>query len=193
MDRRTVPHVLLRFAVCGALTVVLVACGGSNDSDRDTARNASTTQAAREVFEDPQGSYEIDVDPDWDAQHGRLVAEIEVWVVGESRDGFAPNVNVLTQLTPGLDLSTYLDRSVEEGPSAIPDFELLNSDVVDGIASELGLLEYTGTQNGRPLRFLATVAVRDGTAVVATFTAPPEVFDESRGEVEPYLLTLRTA
>jgi hypothetical protein len=173
--------------------VVLAACDGSGDSERDTAGASSTTPAVGEVFEDPQGSYEIEVDPDWDAQHGTFAAEIEAWIVGDPQDGFAPNVNVLTQLAPGLDLSTYLDRSSEQGPSLIPDFELLNVDVVDGIGSDLGLLEYEGTQNGRPLHFLATVAVGDGTAVVATFTAPPDVFDESRGDIEPYLLTLRAA
>jgi hypothetical protein len=173
--------------------VVLVACGGSDDSQGDTAGTSATTQAAREVFEDPQGSYEIDVDPDWDAQHGTSAAEIEAWVVGESREGFAPNVNVLTLRAPRLDLSAYLDRSTEQASSVIPNFELFNSEVVDGTESELGLLEYTGTQNGQPLFFLATVAVRDGTAVVATFTAPPGAFHQSRDEVEPYLLTLRAA
>jgi hypothetical protein len=190
--RRVLRVLLGRVAAYGALTVVLVACGGSDDREGDTAGTSSTTHAG-EVFEDPQGSYEIEVDPDWDAQHGTFAAEIEAWIVGESREGFAPNVNVLTQLAPGLDMSAYLDRSIEQGPSALPDFELLNSEVVDGTESELGLLEYTGTQNGRPLHFLATVAVRDGTAVVATFTAPPGIFDETRGEVEPYLLTLRAA
>jgi hypothetical protein len=175
------------------LALGLVACSGSDDGEDEAARSDPNTQVAGQVFEDPQGSYEIEVDPDWEAHHGEIAEDVEVWVVGPSEDGFAPNVNTLTQAAPGVDLSEYLDISVEQGPSFVPDFELLDSDVVEGSESELGLLEYTGTQDDRPLHFLATVDVQDGTAVVATFTAPPGVFDESRGEIEPYLLTLRAA
>ena len=74
----------------------------------------------------------------------------------------------------------------------MPGFELVSVDVVEGTADDLGVLEFTGTQNDRPLQFLATVAVHDHTAIVATFTAPVETFDELRCEVEPFLLTLRS-
>ena len=180
-----------------ALAVGLVACAQPGDSGAfdsgggEATRVPSETPAAGETFEDPEGSYEIEVDPDWEAHHGEIVAEVEGWVVAPPQDGFAPNVNVLTQRAPGMDLSEYLDVSAEQGSAIISDFELVTSDVVQGTESELGLLEYTGTQNGLELHFLATVAVRDGTAVVATFTAPPDVFDALRSEIEPYLLTLR--
>ena len=182
---------LRRVVTCCALTVVLVACSGSDDSEGDPARTSSNTQTAGQVFEDPQGSYEIEVDPDWVAYHGTDAAEVEVWFVGESREGFAPNVNILT--APGLDLSQFIDDVIEQTSSLMDDFELLDREVVDGIEAELGLLEFTASDSGRSVQILSTVAVRDGTAVMATFTAPPNVFDDLRREVEPYLLTLRSA
>jgi len=185
-----------RVAICLALSAALVACGGSDDSsdvDATQPSTTSTTETETGLFKDPQGSYEMKVDPTWDPQHGTIAAEIEAWVVGQPEGGFAPNVNVLTQRAPGLDLSEYLDVSVEQGPSLIADFELVERAVVDGTDQELGVLEYTGSQNSRSLHFLATIALRDGTAVVATFTAPRDVFDELRPDVEPFLLSLRAA
>jgi hypothetical protein len=53
-------------------------------------------------------------------------------------------------------------------------------------------MRYVATPAGAgPLEFLAVFAVRDGTAVVATLTAPADSFDSLANDVEPYLLTLR--
>jgi hypothetical protein len=172
--------------VVPASDVPALGCGASSAASSDPLADAMP-------FVDPQGSYEIEVDPDWEASHGTMVAEVEAWLVAEPSDGFAPNVNVLTQAVPGMDLDGYLDLSVAQAPAMLQDFELVRRDVVEGAANELGVMEYTGTQGGRPLHFLATVAVGDGTAIVATFTVPPEAFDDLRCEVEPFLLTLRAS
>ncbi len=41
-------------------------------------------------------------------------------------------------------MSEYLDVSIDRSPAVMPDFDLVDRDVVDGAAEELGLLEYTG-------------------------------------------------
>jgi hypothetical protein len=158
----------------------------------DSPTSASTPLPDTTRFIDPQGSYEIDVDRDWEALHGTMVAEVEAWLVDEPDDGFAPNVNVLNQAIPAMDLVEYLDLSVTQAPAFISNFELVRLDVVEGTANELGVMEYTGTQNDLPMHFLATVVVSDPTAVVATFTAPAETFEQLRCEVEPFLFTLRS-
>jgi hypothetical protein len=77
-------------------------CAGSPASSSDPLQDGTP-------FSDPQGSYEIAVDRDWDPAHGTIVAEVEFWFVAEPDDAFAPNVNVLTQAVPGMDLQGYLD------------------------------------------------------------------------------------
>ena len=115
-----------------------------------------------------------------------------MWFVALPEDGFVANVNVLTQAIPEIDVEEYLDLSVAQAPGMMPDFELLRLDVIERSGNELGVMEYTGTQNYRPLHFLATVTVADRTAAIATFTAPPEPFDELRCGVERFLFTLRS-
>jgi hypothetical protein len=74
-------------------------------------------------------------------------------------------------------------------------FRRVGSSTVRGTnGNELALLEYKGSVEGAStgqLHFLATIAVSDGQAVVATLTTKESSFDELRQEVEPYLLTLQ--
>jgi hypothetical protein len=60
----------------------------------------------------------------WVLLPGVFVAEIEAWTVGPPQEGFAPNVNVLTQAAPGLDLvrSPRFDSPPLEGRPSIPVF-----------------------------------------------------------------------
>jgi hypothetical protein len=165
----------------------------------DTSEAPTTTNAAPDtsagsigtVFADPQGTYTIEIDPGWTEQSGTFVKEIEAWIVATPRDGFAPNVNVLTQDTGGMDLEEYLDFSVE----SMGTLELTSSDIVRAPnGNELAIIEYEGEIAGTAaglLKFMATVDVNDGQAVVATLTADESTFDDLRVQVEPYLLTLQ--
>ena len=165
------------------VALVLIGACGSGDSDPATAAAID----GAELFSDPQGSYTIEVDPDWQANHGSLAAEIEVWFVAEPSDEFAPNLNILTQLAPQMNLEEYLELSIDNGPIFFSDFELIEGGTVDGASGQpLATVEYTGDG----LRFLAVFAVSDGEAVVATLSAPIERFGSLRDEVLPHLLTL---
>jgi hypothetical protein len=69
----------------GALTLGLVACGSGGDDDGGggSGGQAATTPTTGlavlgETFEDPEGSYEIEVDPDWEAHHGEIAEGVEV-------------------------------------------------------------------------------------------------------------------
>ena len=190
-----------------ALTLLLAlgaACG--DDDSNDNASKGSDTEAAGattssiaevgapengELFSDPQGAYDLRIDPDWEANHGSFVAEVEVWFVGEPEDGFAPNVNVLTQQVGDADLTAYLDLSIDGAEQAIEDFRLVSREQrVGDRGDDLGVLDYYGSQDGRQFRFLQVIAVDSGQAIVATLTVPEGDFAGFRGEVEPYLLTL---
>jgi hypothetical protein len=179
--------------VLAAPLALIVACGDAEDADITGVRSGAETSGPKggKPFSDPEGTYELVVGPDWVPRHGTIAAEVEVWQVAEPADAFAPNVNVLTQVFDG-DLAEYLDLSIESGDTLIEDFRLIDRKVVEGTSGErLGVLEYTGSQQGRQLHFLQTIAVGSGTAVVATLTAPEDRASDLRGDVEPYLLTLR--
>ncbi|GMQ86536.1 MAG: hypothetical protein BMS9Abin07_2117 [Acidimicrobiia bacterium] len=136
--------------------------------------------------------YEMLVDSEWVGQHGLLAEGIETWFVADPQAGFAPNVNVLTQVAGVPDMETYLELSIESGPALMDGFELLREDVLEGEAGqELGVMEYAGSAGGRDLRFLGVFILVDGRAIVATFTAPEGRYDDLIGSVEPYLVSLR--
>ena len=143
-------------------------------------------------FVDPEGAYRMTIPDSWEARHGAIAEGIEVWLAGDVEDGFGPNVNVLTQATGGMTLDEYTETSIANAPTFVKDFEVLDSRRESGPnGTDLAVLEYSGEAGtDRPLRFLAVWTVNDGQAVVATFTTTPERYEEQRGDVLPYMLTL---
>lgn len=172
-----------------AATVVVVAgllANGCSSNDVESVIEPPST--ASTPYRDPQGEYSLDIGSSWDETTGQLGAEIETWFVAAVEDGFVPNVNALTQATPtDMDTADYLKASVE----GIGTFEVLESDL---LGNDLGLIEYRGNlgdlAGNKPLHFLAIFSAADGRAVVLTFTAPEERFDDLRPTVEPFLRTL---
>jgi hypothetical protein len=182
-----------------AAVVLLLAVAGCADGEQELTElveGPSSTEGSidvdreRSVFVDPQGTYEVDIDPGWSAAHGLLVAEIEMWFVAPARDGFRANVNILTQAAPGLTLSDYMDdtdRATEAAGGSVHENEVRRGST----GNDVGVTVYDTEQGGAELRHLATVIVNDEVAVVATLTALRGDFDDRRAEVEAYLLSLR--
>jgi hypothetical protein len=188
-----------RRAIAGpALVIALAACGGSSTkttiattAPAAAASGPTTTALPGTTFTDPDGTYTVRVDPDWSEQPNALPQnDIEVWQTAPSVDGFASNVNVLTQPAKGVSLAEYLDASVKQ----LKDMTVVDSSTVDvGGGRTLGTVEYSGLLTGatKALHFLAVVDVGDGKAVLATFTATEDAFTSLRPTIERYLLTLR--
>ena len=145
-----------------------------------------------EAFVDPEGLYRVTVDDAWEPRHGAIAQGIEVWLTHPIADGFAPNVNILTQATGNMTLDEYTQASIDNAPTFIQDFELADTRTVAGPGGDLAVVEYSGKAGGaeQPLRFLAVWTVHEGNGIVATFTSLEEHFDAQRDEVLPYLLTL---
>ena len=61
------------------LAFVLIAGTCSGGSDDQVGAPAGS-----ERFSDPQGSYDMAIDPDWTARHGILTADTETWVASTS-------------------------------------------------------------------------------------------------------------
>jgi hypothetical protein len=186
--------------------------GGDDDRAADAPRRSTTVPAQRpprttvdtpertappnpsdgDVFTDPEGSYTITIGPGWIDLPSTFVAEVETWGVADAGDGFTPNVNVLTQEVPDMDQDDYMELSLDS--LATIDGEMIDQAFVTGPhGNSLGLIEYVAQPQGvrSELHFVGVFDVRDGTAVVGTFTAPQDRFEELWPAVEPYLLTLQ--
>ncbi len=174
--------------------LVLGACGHTRQYHAVTVSDRSVGGPAPsgDQFTDPQGTYTMTVAAGWTRLSGTLAAEIEAWQVLRASNGFAANVNVLTQDVPStMSLQQYLDTSARQAPRVLTDFRLISADTVTNATGEpVGRFEYTATTVGKRLHFLAIVSVHGSHAVVATLTGPEAQFDVVRSAVEPYLLTL---
>jgi hypothetical protein len=208
--RRWIPVLVAGVVAVAVGAVVAIAQVAGDDRDADAPSRSTTDfgeppRASGEVpqrtaptgsidgnaFSDPQGTYTITLGPEWTEAPSAMVAEVETWAVGDPDGQFTPNVNVLTQDAPGLDLEEYMEASVASLGSI--DGEVIDHAFVTGPSGRsLGLMEYVAQPPGvrTELHFIATFDLRDGTAVVATYTATTDQFDEVRPSVEPYLLTL---
>jgi hypothetical protein len=149
------------------------------------------------LFTDPEGDYTMWVNPDWPEFHGSFISGVEAWGIPTDDPGevggepFAPNVTVLAQDVPaGVDIEGYLELSIDGAPVLLEGFELVEAEVVEGPGGPLAVMEYRGTTSGAALHFFAVFGLRADRAIIATFTALPDQYDDLLPGVEPYLFTL---
>jgi hypothetical protein len=155
---------------------------------------SSTPSAAPgigQLYEDPEGEYTIRVDPAWEINEGAFAEGIEFWFFGPPEDGFSSNLNVLTQRIGNMTLEEYTQVSIQNAPAQIDDFALIGVDQVRVDGVDLAIMDYTGTNSGQDLHFLAVFTVTEDRAVIATLTTPLASFESWREIVEPYMRTLR--
>jgi hypothetical protein len=160
------------------------------DTTPDVAVETPAAPAGAQTFTDEDGEYSLAVNPGWQQSE---FSGLPIWYTGDGSSDFADNVNVVSENYDG-DLDDYLDLSVENAPKLIEDFELVSSDVETGaFGQELGVMVFNGVAGGAdiPLTFYATVAVGNGNAVSATFTAPRAQFETDVQDVIPYMATLQ--
>lgn len=77
----------------------------------------------------------------------------------------------------------------DELPSSV--VKEIESWSVGANGNSIGVLEYSGPMAGQSLHFLAVFDVRNERAVVATFTAREDSFQDLRSTSGPFLQTLR--
>ncbi|MBM3676445.1 MAG: hypothetical protein FJW96_00970 [Actinobacteria bacterium] len=173
----------IRLAVVVAALALLAGAASSG--------GAGAAGAAPTRFVDPERTYELMIESTWEPRHGVLKKGAELWIVDTDRSGFLANVNILTLKVPAtITLRQYLDASVKSGPKALEGLKSIRATIQQGTRSRLAVWGYTSRQNGRRLRHVGVSAVRNGRAIVATFTATPRDFELLRKDVTQSLLTL---
>lgn len=167
-------------------------CGFTYDEMAiEAGLRGETSIAGAQLFTDPEGEYTIEINPEWIAEHGAIASGIELWFINDGTDGFAENLNVLTQKIPEMSTQEYLDLSSDSLSTLLEDGSVVESAIVTGHeGQELGIMIYEGTVAGSLDTFLAVFAIEGDSAVVATFVALPDEFDELSAEVVDYMFTL---
>jgi hypothetical protein len=214
VDRRALVVVsVIAIAMLGsiALALTFVDNGSANGP---TAEPVPVTGAEFDGvrFEDPQGTYRIDVAPEWRIEPSAGAGTTEVWRVGRGTGPAVDRVEIATEDVGETDLDQYLQLVFERAPSTVVEFKLREFRVVGNGNSppiQLGVVAYEGRLTSRTTPSTETnpttettdttgttgiflvVGVEDGVAVVARYTTTREDFADARAEVEPYLLTLR--
>lgn len=195
--------------VVGILALVLFLLVGGDDDDPGTASDDTTTTTEEaddrgddrdddpvapveigDPFDDPGGTYTIQVDGGWDRQFAGFPEGVEGWSIGTGDATFGDNVNVLTEPNVPVGLEEYLDRAIANAPLVLPGFEAVDRRTVQGAFTRLGRVEGRATISGIDVAFLQIIAVGGGNAVIATLSTLPERFDAVVAQVEPFLLTL---
>lgn len=186
----------MRRVLIAAVALVLAACGGSGVDLAELGGEEVPADlggpADGRTFTDPQNRYRIVIDPDWtyDTAAGDGIAEL--WFVEPVAFGeFGANVNVVVQDIGNMSLDTYIRASLLTLEDSIASPEVVaNTTITAPDGDDLARIEYTGEVLGRSLRFLQYVDVDDGSAAIATFTAPRDAFGGLVTQVEPYLATV---
>ncbi len=153
---------------------------GTDTTATDTT-STGTTSSVGDRFRDPAGKYSIEVPSHWTSAQESPKA----WFLNDDRDAFRENVNILTETIPSnMSLETYVNLSISKAPASIRQFNIEERETFTlNSGTEAYRLVYTGSPTSVSadlnFRFLAVVAVEDGTAVTLTMTAPLDAWDET--------------
>ena len=199
MNRRALVIVsLAAVTILGAIALALALMsndGASPGVVEPTPESGPGSDGVR--FDDPQGTYRIDIDPDWHAVTPVPASRVESWMV-DGAAGAQERIDIDTDTIGDLDLDEYLQLEIERAPEAIDDFKLREFRVVTidppdakHVPTQLGVVAYEGTRAAAPVAYLLVSSVQAGRAVVAKLATTPDDFDDARAQVEPYLMTLR--
>ncbi len=153
----------------------------TDTTSTDTTGTDTTSSGGGDRFSDPAGKYSIEVPSAWISAQDSPKA----WFLNDEKDEFRENVNILTETIPSnMSLDSYVDLSISKAPGMIRQFKVQEREkfTLDS-GTEAYRLVYTGSPTSVSadlnFTFLAVVAVKDGTAVTLTMTAPPTTFSDT--------------
>ncbi len=159
----------------------------------DDRASADERGVEGELVEDEDGQWSMVINGDWD--EGTIQIGDAFWTTGTGSDLFQDNLNIFVEDFNGqaIDLQGYVDFSVANLPTLLPDAEFISDELVetpDG--AEVAVLEYESPNaSGQLLRFLGVIAVGDDHAVTSTFASEADRFSDAIADVRPYMESLR--
>ncbi len=167
--------------------VVLVATSGGGGGGGERTAPA---QGDGERFVDPEGFYEIELDPDWSPLSGARTAE-ELFAAGRPVGGLQPNLDIATARdADGLDESGYLE-TVLDALAGDDQLQVVDSGVITAPSgNRLAYVDLTFHDGVAVIHQHVVIDTSHGTSAVAVLTTPLRDFEEERAEAEPYLHTL---
>lgn len=189
MTRRTAALLAL---VVAAVMVTLAGCDEDSSPvvEENEVYSIELPSGYDEVDDDQQENLEGEVGGEAEEDlGGQLRFDVDnVWTK-EPEDGFATNINVITEPLPGdIDIEEYRRLSVDNAEAL--GLSLTNEGEDTTLDGEPAFL-YEGTLSEGDLdaKVRGVSAIRDGVAYTVTFTAPEDRFDDEVGDLDETLET----
>jgi len=133
----------------------------------------------------------MQISPAWTAIDVSTTEVEGGWFTGSGSTDFSNNVTVSSE-TPRVDigLAAYMRLSAEKAPSQLSGGVVISNHLFNDGAHEFGRMEFSGTVNGRVLKFVAYVVKVRSKFVIVTYAASIDTFATSLAGVEPYIVTV---
>ena len=178
------------------LSMVVAACGKS--STGTSAKNGtplpSGSTAGFQTYTDATYGFNIGYPSEWERQQGAAGSAVAfLSPVEGTSDDFRENVNVLIQTLPdgSFTLEKYTQLSLQQAPSLITGFHLLDQGSTSLSGSPADRVHYQGEQGNFLLEWEQVWTVKDGKAFILTYTAKRDRYQAQLGTAESMFTTFR--
>lgn len=121
------------------------------------------------------------------------IASVAFLAPGSGADGFAENLNVISEDTGNLSLDEYVRRSEKMAPVIVSGYEVLEEGPSSVRSGTSWLWHYRGRVSGHGLEFLAMTTVKNGRAWTITYTAEPNSYDHYASDALAAMLSFEAA
>lgn len=149
-------------------------------TDGQTPERRATSISGAEVFTDPDGHYQIEVNPDWYVERDDELSDYVLWYASSGGTGY---LVVSTEIRYGSSLEDLLFDATRLGPD---DIEIDRYVTTGSNGQEIGIIEFiSGDQH-----FLGSIIRETRYYTIALFISDTDEFELARPQYEAYLMTL---
>lgn len=135
------------------------------------------------IFQDPQGYYQLEVDPAWEMDVADARSKVETWLY-ESDPSDTSGLLIATFPAMGHDLSSYVSQLTGASPGAVV---LAQSVVIGSDGQELGFVELTNAGE----HIIGYSIITERHISLALLYGNVAEFTSMRHQFEPFMMTLQ--
>lgn len=153
---------------------------GGTTTENQTPERRATSISGAEVFTDPDGHYQIEINPDWHTGGDDEQSDFALWYASVDDSGY---LAVSTETRYGSSLEDLLYDASDLGPD---DIEIARYVTTGSNGQEIGIFEFiSGDQH-----FLMSIIRQTRYYTMAVVFSDTDEFELMRPQYEAYLMTL---